>query len=204
MVLPICHHLLLICIVSLVTDTLSFPSGGKAIQYRRLGSQPVQKQLVLDGDRKDLTRRQQDDLSSQTSQLHSPVQIPGQQTQNHTDASGANTTTIEAGVIPPDNTTLPQTDCRTLRSGLDNKCWEELQLSTWITNWVATHSCYSNEPFSRCFLRTEGWPMLDCTGLKLVACVPPQIDLQGVTAEAYYVAWNIFGMPCFEFILDLS
>lgn len=128
----------------------------------------------------------------------------GEQTQNITSAAGVNDTHIQSGVITNDNTTYPASDCRNLRTGRDNKCWEELRLTDWVRNWIATHQCYPEEPFARCFMRLEEFYALDCTGIKLDACTPPQGEGLGVKIEVFYVAYNIYGTIALRFPLAKS
>lgn len=99
----------------------------------------------------------------------------------------------QAGVIPNLNITREEVDCLNLSSGRDNKCWEELQLTTWVENWIVGHTCYQSEGFSSCFLRQAGWPELDCTGIKIPACTPPPVK-DNQDPRVWYVAYNIYGM----------
>lgn len=131
----------------------------------------------------------------QSDDMHEDVPQPGLQSQNITTPAGVNDTHVQPGVITTDNTTYPESDCRNLRSGRDNKCWDELHLTDWVRAWMTTHQCYPNEPFARCFMRLEDFYALDCTGLKLDACTPPQAERLGVDVEVFYVAFNIYGNP---------
>ncbi|KAL8801206.1 MAG: hypothetical protein Q9200_007016 [Gallowayella weberi] len=99
----------------------------------------------------------------------------------------------QAGVIPNLNITRTEVDCLNLSTGRDNKCWEELQLSTWVQNWILGHTCYESEGFSSCFLRQVGWPELDCTGIKIPACTPPPVK-DGQDPRVWYVAYNIYAI----------
>lgn len=70
---------------------------------------------------------------------------------------------------------------------------EELKLTAWVEDWVNKNRCHTDEPFASCFLRLEGFPGLDCTGIKVSACTAPQGDHLLNTPEVFYVAYNIYG-----------
>lgn len=99
----------------------------------------------------------------------------------------------QVGVVPNMQITNEKVDCLNLTTGRDNKCWEELQLTTWVHNWIERHTCYESEGFSSCFLRQVGWPELDCTGIKIPACTPPPVK-PNQDPYVWYVAYNIYGM----------
>ncbi|KAI4265719.1 MAG: hypothetical protein L6R38_009223, partial [Xanthoria sp. 2 TBL-2021] len=99
----------------------------------------------------------------------------------------------QVGVVPNMQITNEKVDCLNLTTGRDNKCWEELQLTTWVHNWIEGHTCYESEGFSSCFLRQVGWPELDCTGIKIPACTPPPVK-PNQDPYVWYVAYNIYGM----------
>lgn len=124
------------------------------------------------------------------------VSTPGEQTQNVTSTTGAgNGTDPDPGVITNSGTT-PITDevnCTDVSTGRDNKCWTELKLTQWVEDWVDTNACYTGEAFASCFLRKEGFPGLDCTGIKIDACTSPQGDSLLQEPEVFYVAYNIYG-----------
>lgn len=86
-----------------------------------------------------------------------------------------------------------QVDCRNLTTGRANKCWGELQLSEWVTNWTKRNTCYQTEGFSTCFLRHNGFWGLDCSQIAPNACVPPQDPNLITKPEVFYVAYNIYG-----------
>ena len=89
--------------------------------------------------------------------------------------------------------TSDEVNCTDITTGRDNKCWEELQLTKWVENWVNMNPCYTDEPFASCFLRKEGFPGLDCTGVKIDTCTAPQGDNLLKEPEIFYVAYNIYG-----------
>ncbi|KAL8977981.1 MAG: hypothetical protein Q9205_006327 [Flavoplaca limonia] len=97
----------------------------------------------------------------------------------------------QVGVVPNMQFTNEEVDCLNLTSGRDNKCWEELQLTTWVHNWIKNHTCYETEGFSSCFLRQVGYPELDCTGIKIPACTPPPMK-RNQDPYVWYVAYNIY------------
>lgn len=99
----------------------------------------------------------------------------------------------QPGVVPNMQITNEDVDCLNLTTGRDNKCWEELQLTTWVHDWIEGHTCYETEGFSSCFLRQVGWPELDCTGIKIPSCTPPPVK-PNQDARVWYVAYNIYGM----------
>ncbi|KAL8731022.1 MAG: hypothetical protein Q9166_003673 [cf. Caloplaca sp. 2 TL-2023] len=109
----------------------------------------------------------------------------------------------QPGVIPNLNITREEVDCLNLTSGRDNKCWEELQLTTWVKNWIVGHTCYNDEGFSSCFLRQVGWPELDCTGIKIPACIPPPVQ-ENQDPRVWYVAYNIYGKSISQELIQLS
>lgn len=86
-----------------------------------------------------------------------------------------------------------QVDCRNLTTGRANKCWGELQLTEWVTNWTKRNTCYQTEGFSTCFLRHNGFWGLDCSQIAPNACVPPQDPNLITKPEVFYVAYNIYG-----------
>ena len=132
------------------------------------------------------------------------VSAPGQQTQNATSTVGkGNGTDPDPGVITNPGATpiSEEVNCSDPTTGRDNKCWEELKLTEWVENWVDNNRCYKGEAFASCFLRKEGFPGLDCTGIKIDACTAPQGENVLKEPEVFYVAYNIYGMYChFRFV----
>lgn len=110
-----------------------------------------------------------------------------QQSQNITTTDGQG----QLGVIPNLNITREEVDCTDLSTGRDNKCWQELRLTAWVSDWIAANTCYQNEAFSSCFLRKAGYPELDCTGIKLDTCTPPSVK-EGMDPKVFYVAYNFY------------
>ncbi|CAO1600410.1 hypothetical protein XANCAGTX0491_004100 [Xanthoria calcicola] len=99
----------------------------------------------------------------------------------------------QPGVVPNMQITNEDVDCLNLTTGRDNKCWDELQLTTWVHDWIEGHTCYESEGFSSCFLRQVGWPELDCTGIKIPSCTPPPVK-PNQDARVWYVAYNIYAI----------
>ena len=147
-----------------------------------------------------LSQRKREPATIQQQGNINSVSAPGQQTQNATSTAGeGNGTDPEPGVITNPAAT-PMTNvvnCTDVTTGRDNKCWEELKLTKWVEDWVDTNACYAGEAFASCFLRKEGFPGLDCTGVKIDACTAPQGDNVLKQPEVFYVAYNIYGKdPC--------
>ena len=127
------------------------------------------------------------------------VSAPGQQTQNATSTAGkGNGTDPDPGVITNPGATpiTEEVNCSDPTTGRDNKCWDELKLTEWVENWVDNNRCYQGEAFASCFLRKEGFPGLDCTGIKIDACTAPQGENVLKEPEVFYVAYNIYGRYC--------
>lgn len=135
------------------------------------------------------------------------VSTPGQQTQNVTSTAGeGNGTDPDPGVITNAAATpiSDEVNCTDMTTGRDNKCWGELKLTQWVQDWVDTNACYTGEAFASCFLRKEGFPGLDCTGIRIDTCTSPQGDNVLQEPEVFYVAYNIYGKyfpPRLEFDL---
>lgn len=122
------------------------------------------------------------------------VPTPGQQTQDVTSTAGAGSgAQNEPGVITNSPPTDNEVDCWNITTGRDNKCWGQLGLTAWMEDWVDKTPCHPNEAFASCFLRIEGFPGLDCTGIKIDACTAPQSDNLLKEPEVFYVAYNIYG-----------
>ena len=119
------------------------------------------------------------------------VPTGGQQDTNASSTEGTN----GLGSVPNDPDTDPNGDgvnCMDLTTGRSNKCWDELDLNDWIEDWLNNNSCRADEAFASCFLRKEKIPGLDCRGININACVPPQGEIVN-TPQAFYVAYNIYG-----------
>ncbi|KAI4159517.1 MAG: hypothetical protein LQ342_006518 [Letrouitia transgressa] len=130
--------------------------------------------------------------------IPNPVPLTGQQTQelNSTEILG-NDTHQASGLITNNPETLSRVDCFDLSTGRDNKCWKELKLTEWVQEWWETHYCYADEGFAECFLRQEGFPSLDCTGIKPGACVAPMSDGLNRKPYLFYVVYNIYAINQF-------
>ena len=143
-----------------------------------------------------LPRRKRQPATIQEQGNINVVSAPGQQTQNATSTAGTeNGTDPDPGVItnPAVTPISEEVNCTDPTTGRDNKCWEELKLTAWLEDWVNSNACYEDEAFASCFLRKEGFPGLDCTGIKLDACTAPQGENVLKEPEVFYVAYNIYG-----------
>lgn len=179
------HHLLILTLgclalhVSAVSGLLTL--SGRSTNIYLKDSSPRQR-------RQPATTQQQGDINV--------VAAPGQQTQNATSTAGkGNGTDPDPGVItnPAVTPISEEVNCSDPTTGRDNKCWEELKLTQWLEDWVDTNVCYEDEAFASCFLRKEGFPGLDCTGIKINACTSPQGENVLKEPEVFYVAYNIYG-----------
>lgn len=139
-------------------------------------------------------RKRQPATSQEQGSINS-VSTLGQQTQNASSTAGeGNGTNPDPGVItnPAATPISEEVNCTDLTTGRDNKCWGELKLTQWVEDWVDTNACYKGEAFASCFLRKEGFPGLDCTGIKIDTCTSPQGENVLKQPEVFYVAYNIY------------
>ena len=126
------------------------------------------------------------------------VPAPGLQSQNTSTTTARDTVSNIPGMVTNSAAINNEVNCRDLTTGRDNKCWNELDLTRWLEEWMEQNTCFANEPFASCFLRKEGFPGLDCTGIKINACTSPQgIDLMR-KPEVFYIAYNIYGRSCYH------
>ena len=121
--------------------------------------------------------------------LEADIPPTPQQSQDITTTEGQG----QSGVIPHLSITREEVNCTNLSTGRDNKCWKELGLTDWVADWIFWNTCYEKEPLSSCFLRKNGYPELDCTGIKLDTCTPPPVK-DGMDPRVFYVAYNFYGM----------
>lgn len=140
-----------------------------------------------------LTKHESPRSTTKRPELSPRMDGPTDGTRNQDMYSSAGTNGSEPGFIPHLSITREEVNCSDLSTGRDNKCWNELQLTTWVENWIVGHTCYQDEGFSSCFLRQVGYPELDCTGIKLATCTPPA-SKDGGDTRIFYVAYNIYGM----------
>ena len=183
-------------------NTLLFP----LLAYLFLQALTVHSLVVLHGrSSRQASSEQSYKLKRQPSTPQEQLEIlpnlatPGQQTQGITSTSGAgNGTDPSTGVITNSSSTVLSDgiDCNNITTGRDNKCWAQLDLTKWIQEWLEDNTCHANEPFASCFLRLEGFPGLDCTGIKVSACTSPQGDNMLKKPRVFYVAYNIYGNSC--------
>ena len=121
------------------------------------------------------------------------VPAPGLQSQSTDTTIAGNGTSNAPGMVTNAAAVNSEVNCTDLTTGRDNKCWGELDLTRWLEDWVDQNTCFADEPFASCFLRKEGFPGLDCTGIKISACTSPQGDDLMRKPEIFYVAYNIYG-----------
>lgn len=181
------HTQQLFLIFASLTTHLPAVAGFVMLHKRSPGSSPRTEPLQI--------KRQPISPPDQTL-ITRDVPAPGQQTQNTTSTEGAgNGTDPEPGVITntPTTTATNEIDCKNITTGRGNKCWSQLNLTKWVEDWVDYNACHSEEPFASYFLMLEGFPGLDCTGVKISACTSPQGDHLLKEPEVFYVAYNIYG-----------
>ena len=99
-------------------------------------------------------------------------------------------------------------DCETVTTGLSSSCWDQLNVNTWMQNWMVTTSpnatngaaaqCKDNELWSTCFLRLG----LEVTGRDCFkigtnggnsTCPMPRLGYPPHDPHMFYGVWNIYG-----------
>ena len=171
------------CYLTVICINLSAFSHARVALYGRTPGQTSENEH-LEHKRQPSTPQEQPSIS---------VPVPGQQSQNTDSTSTGNGASNEPGMVTNNPATNNKVNCRDLTTGRDNKCWDELGLTKWVEDWVDMNVCYTDESFASCFLRKEGFPGLDCTGIKVSACTSPQGDSLMREPEVFYVAYNIYG-----------
>ena len=173
----------------------------------KLGLLPVRVTSVAKG----LLWKEDDSkiLKGREPQSLDDVPVPSSQVADETTMGPGNSTSANAdpGFVTNDNTTIPEADCRNLKTGRDNKCWGELNLTAWVRKWMEANQddCYFGEAFASCFTRLEGFYSLDCTGIKGDACSPPQDrDTFDENPELFYVMHNIYGTTASSNSLEIG
>ena len=75
--------------------------------------------------------------------------------------------------------------------GIDPSCWDTLGMTQYTKDWVADpkNAC-GNIPFAACFLGKHGLSNSNCDGIKDGVCINP--STQGLSAQDWYIAYNIF------------
>ena len=120
------------------------------------------------------------------------------QTQNVTAVPKVNSTENTTTGLTPGlignlrNPNEDKVNCSDPVTGRANDCWSQLGLSKYVNDWVATHECYQGEGFATCYLRQNGFTTLDCSGIAINACVPPQDPSLVLDPQKFYVAYNIY------------
>ena len=175
------YHILFLALAYPVVNVFSLPSPFRPNNVQSLGREDM---LRWPPDPAHLEKRA-------AAPMDAPTGAPAGQSMYNEKAM--NSTTTQPGVIPNLSLSREQVNCSDLSTGRDNKCWNELNLTSWVENWIIYNPCYENEGFSSCFLRKVGYPQLDCTGVKLATCTPPPVISSNDT-RIFYVAYNIYGM----------
>ena len=108
--------------------------------------------------------------------------------------AGNNTNnTVPGHFTNPGNPNGEYVNCSDITTGLDNKCWTELNLSQYVQQWSNNAICLPGEGFSSCFLRQNGFPSLDCSVISTSGCPAPESDLVDQDPRKFYVVYNIYG-----------
>ena len=109
-------------------------------------------------------------------------------------STGSRLLNLTAPPNPPTNATKGSANpsCTDLSTGLATRCFEELQLASYIINWTATHQCYPSEGFATCFFRHNIGDHNRCGTVAINACFAPQ--LANPDPKAFYTAYNIYGI----------
>lgn len=180
-----------ICVCSISHPALCLPALSSALEISLVGDSSTAKQISLEDDNLGTLERRD-------AQQMLEVPVPDSQVTDENTLGPGNSTRADAdpGFLTNDDTTIPEANCRNLKTGRDNKCWGELNLTAWVRKWIETNlaNCYRGEAFASCFTRLEGFYSLDCTGIKGDACSPPQ-DRNGFdeSPELFYVMHNVYG-----------
>ncbi|KAL8895255.1 MAG: hypothetical protein Q9207_008243 [Kuettlingeria erythrocarpa] len=185
MVAGLVPRVLLSCLAGHVFDTLALPNPPRPTSQR--AHVPLLHEAAEETAESTPLQARMDGAASAI--MAADIPTKPQQSQDITSTEGRN----ETGVIPNLSITYEGVNCSDLSTGRDNKCWEELQLTTWVQNWIVGNTCYENEPFASCFLRKVGYPELDCTGIKQATCTPPPIK-EGMDSRVFYVAYNFYAI----------
>ncbi len=105
--------------------------------------------------------------------------------------------------------TVNQTSqCRNAPAIFNETCWETLNMTTWLTDWIlpecdssnATDCCRPSEDWSNCFLRwATGVDLFNCTQFNTGSCAQTPTTISNsvdkrIVPEVWYVVKNIFGM----------
>ena len=126
-------------------------------------------------------------LPSQTTQVTNITDNPYNSTENTTNG-------YQPGLVGNQaNPNNDKVDCNQPQTGRSNDCWAQLGLTEYVIEWVNTHECYRGEGFSTCYLRQNGFPSLDCSGIAISSCPPPQDSALSLDPQKFYVAYNIHG-----------
>ncbi|KAI9825068.1 MAG: hypothetical protein M1832_001387 [Thelocarpon impressellum] len=88
-------------------------------------------------------------------------------------------------------------NCKNPKTGLDRACWDILNLSAYVENWMRTTGaelCTGDISFATCFQQSLNVVGQDCTGIRHTTCTPPT---NSYSPEDYYVLYNIYAINQF-------
>ncbi|KAI4159470.1 MAG: hypothetical protein LQ342_006549 [Letrouitia transgressa] len=175
---------------------------------RFLGPTPTESEWLEEED--DLEDDEDNGVGAVLVKRQGGVPVPTSQPQNENLTSTEGATPINSsvnqtingpapGFIPPEvNPDEDQVDCHDTATGPATKCWDELNLTSWVQDWLDSHYCHEHEGFSDCFLRQNGFQGMDCSGVKLDTCTVPQNqEVASKHPEQWYVAYTIFSVNQF-------
>lgn len=99
-------------------------------------------------------------------------------------------------------------NCEVVTTGLSPSCWNELNMNSWMRNWLASTSsnatgtgtaqCQPQELWSTCFLRLSlGFTGRNCSTIDTngenSTCVMPTLGDPPHDPRMFYGVWNIYG-----------
>ena len=168
----------------------------------------AQSQIRAPSKKSHRSKRQRSALPNQIEILPN-LSVSSQEASNVTSTAGTANSAVPAPEVfsASSKVIADGIDCNNITTGRNNKCWAHLNLTQWVQGWLNANICHLNEPFASCFLRLEGFPGLDCTGIKISACTAPQGDTMLKEPQVFYVAYNIYGTLChstFEGLLGMT
>ena len=143
-------------------------------------------------------KRQSGGLQTNTATPETPSQngssLTTSITANNSGAAGNNTDGQAPGVIGvAGNPNSRYVDCMDTSTGFSEKCWNELNLTDYVNDWLRHATCFASEGFASCFLRQNKLQTIHCIQISTTACSPPQSPSLIDDPKALYVAYNIWG-----------
>ena len=119
--------------------------------------------------------------------------LTGSVTTNSSGAAGNNTSGTVPGLIGNEgNPNSRFINCSDLSTGRANKCWEELNLTQYVRDWLKNSVCAAGEGFASCYLRQNKLYAHDCSHISVSSCPAPESDALSEDPRAFYVAYNIY------------